>query len=146
MKISKVKQVQGSGTYDSKFGLLYKFEYLMEDGTVLTANHKTADGNFKIGETVEYEIKGSNDYGSWGKVGKPQEEQQTNNYKKMNTKGNNASFALSYAKDLCVGGVIKPEQILTIASKFNTWLDNPTEVTTSKKAPEPVTADNDLPF
>lgn len=74
MKTSKVTAVTANGTYDSKFGLLYKFEYKFEDGQVLNANHKTQDGNYAVGEEVEYEVKGSNDYGSWGKVSRPQTE------------------------------------------------------------------------
>lgn len=74
MKTSKVKAVQANGTYESKFGLLYKYEYTMEDGTTLTANHKTEGGNFQVGEDVEYEVKGTNDYGSWGKVTRPSED------------------------------------------------------------------------
>ena len=44
MKISKVKSVQPNGTWDSQYGTLYKFEYVMEDGAVVNANHKTQDG------------------------------------------------------------------------------------------------------
>jgi len=145
MKTSKVKQVQGSGTYDSMYGLLYKFEYLFEDGTVLTANHKTQDGNFKIGDEVEYEIKGTNDYGSWGKVGKPQEEANGKTYSKS-SKGNNASFALSYAKDLCVGGQIKIGDVLSYATKFNQWLDNPTSEPVKTTVNKPQEIPSDLPF
>lgn len=75
---TKVKSVQANGTYQSKFGLLYKFDYEFEDGKSLSANHKTQEGNFKPGDEVEYEIKGSNDYGSWGSVSKPKEEFKKN--------------------------------------------------------------------
>lgn len=66
-----VTAVQGAGTFESKFGLLYKYEYTFADGVTLTANHKKEGGNFNVGDEVEYEIKGKNDYGSWGKVTKP---------------------------------------------------------------------------
>ena len=69
--ISKVKEVSPNGTWDSPNGTLYKFDYLMDDGAELTANHKSPSCPFKAGDEVEYEIKGSNSYGSWGKVGKP---------------------------------------------------------------------------
>lgn len=68
--ISTVKEVQPNGTWDSPNGTLYKFAYLMEDGTEVTANHKSASCPFKAGDEVEYEVKGSNSFGSWGKVGK----------------------------------------------------------------------------
>jgi len=71
MTISKVKSVQASGTFDGKHGTLYKFEYTMEDDKTLTANHKSGDNYFKIGQEVDYEIKGTNDYGAWGTVKKP---------------------------------------------------------------------------
>jgi len=72
--ITKVKSVQANGTYDSDYGTLYKFEYEMEDGTILTANHKAEGGNFKTGEEVEYEVKGESSYGKYGKVSKPQDQ------------------------------------------------------------------------
>ena len=48
--VSKVKSVTGSGTFESPHGSdlgdgktgFFKFEYTMEDGTTLTANHKQA--------------------------------------------------------------------------------------------------------
>ena len=67
--ISKVKSVQGSGTYENDYGTFYKFEYEMEDGTSLSANHK-GQTPFPVGAEVEYEIRGTNEYGSYGAVKK----------------------------------------------------------------------------
>jgi hypothetical protein len=80
IKTSKVKAVQGAGTFESQYGEdlgngkkgFYKFEYTMEDGTTLTANHKTQTP-FGIGEEVEYKITKSDNYGNKGKVYKPSE-------------------------------------------------------------------------
>jgi len=69
--ISTIKEIQGNGTYESPHGLLYKFLYTMDDGTELSANHKSQKCPFKIGDEVEYLVNGSNSYGSWGKVSKP---------------------------------------------------------------------------
>lgn len=86
MALTKVKGVQASGSFENQYGsvqdnpelpnhgktLLYKFEYVMEDGTVITANHKFPEGNFKQGDSVEYEIKKDDpQYGKSGKVTKP---------------------------------------------------------------------------
>lgn len=88
MKTSTVKAVTANGTYDSDYGVpynpedpnskkgFYKFEYEMSDGTILTANHKNTVP-FDIGAEVEYEIKGTNDYGSWGTVKKPENDSKT---------------------------------------------------------------------
>mgnify|MGYP000005821609 CR=1 FL=1 len=71
--ISKVKSVHPKNeTYQSPNGLLYKFNYEMEDGAKLSANHKTEQCPFKAGDEVDYHIKGSNNYGSWGSVKKPE--------------------------------------------------------------------------
>jgi hypothetical protein len=71
--ISKVKAVNPKNeTYQSPNGLLYKFNYEMEDGAKLVANHKTEQCPFGVGDEVDYHIKGSNSYGSWGTVKKPE--------------------------------------------------------------------------
>lgn len=75
MNTSKVKAVQGAGTYDSQYGTLYKFDYTMEDGTTLSANHKSQNP-LPVGTEVDYEIRGTNDYGSYGKVSKHKEQYQ----------------------------------------------------------------------
>lgn len=73
MAISKVKNVQGNGDWESQYGKMYSFEYEFEDGVTLKANHKSPDGAFKIGDEVEYTVTKENEYGKLGKVSKPQE-------------------------------------------------------------------------
>lgn len=70
-KESKILSVQSNGTYQPNGGdLLFKFEYQFEDGTCLVANHKTEQCPFNIGDTAEYEVRGSNHKGTWGAVRK----------------------------------------------------------------------------
>lgn len=69
---SIVKSVQANGTSDSPHGTLYNFNYEFEDGVSLGARHKTVTGSFAKGIQVEYEIKGSNNYGNYGAVKKPE--------------------------------------------------------------------------
>lgn len=84
--ITKVKSVQASGSFENAYGaiqdnaelpnhgkkLLYKFEYVMEDGVVITANHKTTTSPFQAGSDVEYEVKKDDpEYGKSGTVKKP---------------------------------------------------------------------------
>ena len=76
MTLSKVKGVQPSGSFDMEINgntvTLYKFEYVFEDGIVLTANHKTTTPPFPEGTEVEYEItKKHAEHGMSGKVKKP---------------------------------------------------------------------------
>ncbi len=84
-KISKVKDVQGNGTYDSQYGLLYKYTYTMDDGTCLVANHKKQQP-LEVGSDIVYEIKGSSDFGDYGTVKRLPSESQYDNY---NTKFSN---------------------------------------------------------
>lgn len=62
MKTSNIKSVQGNGTWDSPHGLLYKFEYEMENGDVGGANHKTKEPKYKVGEEVTYEVVTKGDF------------------------------------------------------------------------------------
>lgn len=135
-KISKVKTVFANGTFKSQYGVdlgngekgFFKFDYEFEDGTSLAANHKENPAPFKVGDTVEYKVKGSNDYGSYGTVGKPQEQPQQQSYSGGQKSNQNASFALSYAKDWCLGlhhaGDTKTaNDVLDTANIFKDWLD-----------------------
>lgn len=126
MKTSKVKNVQGAGTWESQHGLMFKFDYEFEDGTVMQAMHKS-ENHFNIGDEVEYEVKRENEFGKSGKVSKPQQ----NNFQGGGFKGktgSNASFALSYAKDvagfnIAQGGTFTSKQIIQVADEFLKWLN-----------------------
>lgn len=100
MKTSKIKAIQANGTYKSNYGLLYKFEYELEDGTVINANHKTLQSPFNDGDEVEYEIKGTKDGFTWGTVKKPQEQTKDDSY----VKGIEVGHAINNAVNmLCAG-------------------------------------------
>ena len=71
--LRKVASIQGAGTYESKNGLLYKFDYTFEDGSSINANHKTQQAPFKAGDEVVVEERGRKDDFVWGAVRKRQE-------------------------------------------------------------------------
>ena len=136
-KISKVKQVQGAGTFEHSKGVdlgngklgFFKFEYTFEDGTVMVANHKSNQG-FDIGSEVEYEVLRDNDFGKSGKVSKPQQGDYRPNQSFKSSKQSQASFALSYAKDIyCTYDVHDNpsdiiENVTAIADGLLEWLNN----------------------
>ena len=69
---AKIKNVQGNGNWESKYGLLYSFEIELSDGVIGTANGKTPEYRFKVGDEVEYEISGKSPKGvSNLKISKP---------------------------------------------------------------------------
>lgn len=155
MSLSKVKSVQSTGSFENDYGapnengkkLLYKFEYEMEDGTIITANHKTTESPFPAGTEVEYEVKKTHpEYGKSGTVKKP----DSGNYSQSNGSkggvGANRSFALSYAKDVLVASYMTPngevlvlstEQMFGLAEKMHQWLED------KKEEPKPVTEEKE---
>ena len=72
--LRKVASIQGAGTYNGQKGLLYRFEYTFDDGSTISANHKTQEPPFKAGDEVVVEERGRKDDGfAWGAVRKRQE-------------------------------------------------------------------------
>lgn len=115
MAFSKVKQSKPNGNWKNDKGLFYSFKYQFEDGVQGFANHKQ-DKAKPNGTSVEYnltkDIKGNNrisfvTQNSFGATSK-----------------SNASFALSYAKDLVISDKVKIEDIILTAEKLNNWLNN----------------------
>ena len=68
---SVVAKVTANGVDKHASGLLYKYEYEMQDGTVLSARHKSEHNKLPEGEDAVYVIRGRNDYGQYGGVQKP---------------------------------------------------------------------------
>lgn len=161
MKLSKVKSVQGAGTYDHpQYGTFYKYEYTMETGETFVANHKSQKP-FNAGDQVEYEIKGTNDHGSWGKISKPKEEWKKKGGGdligiKVGHALNCASVLLSGTKYIGDREQIKKaaKMIYEISEELNAELskeDKPKPETKPAEKPQPappaeVYADDDLPF
>jgi len=92
MNTSTVKTVVPKGSFENEYGalqdnselplhgkkLLYKFEYTMENGITLTANHKTNTSPFPAGSPVDYEVTKEDDkHGKSGKVKKPEQAQHS---------------------------------------------------------------------
>lgn len=136
MSLSKVKSCQGAGDWSNEHGTFYKFEYTMEDGQALTASHKKQEG-FAIGSEVEYEIKGTNEHGSYGSVKKP----DTGNYQNNASKGvgddsarqlmivrqSSLKCALELIRHNAIGNdkQIKADDVEELAGRFTAWVMNP---------------------
>ena len=145
---SKVKDVQGAGTWESQHGTLYSFEYNMEDGTVLKANHKSPDAALAAGDEVFYTVTKENNFGKQGKVSRTSRDafnggggsqQSSNSPAKSYTPpasaaDKNRAFALSYAKDIAVAHAASGvtgygsndqliEELFLNADKMVAWLN-----------------------
>ena len=131
---ANVQSVEAKGTYDSKYGLMYKYEVHIGEhvGEYSSKKYATKEAEgfpFVIGIEVEYEfvdgqypkIKTISNFSGGGYSGKKA--------------GGNASFALSYAKDVLVAdwvsttkekatGTLTTEDMFNLADKMVKWIND----------------------
>ena len=139
IKKSTVKSVQASGTWEGKFGLMYKNEVEMENGDICEYSSKSQDQDkFIEGQETEYEFIG----GQFPKV-KPvynKPEFVSNGATKVNPDVQKLivrQSSLKAAVDYCGDNSESPEECIAIADKFVAWVMN-------EKPNEE--SNNDLPF
>ena len=135
IKKSKVKSVQANGTWEGKFGMMYKFEVEFENEDFGEYSSKTQDQNkFVIGQEMEYEFID----GHFPKV-KPVYQKPdfvsngvSGSYKKDDTvqKLIVKQSSLKAAVDYCSGGNCSTSDVLKVAQEFSDWVmenKNPNE-------------------
>ena len=127
IKKSKVTNVQNNGTWEGKFGLMYKFEIDFQNDDCGEYSSKSKDQNkFVIGEEVEYEFID----GKFPKV-KPVYQKPdfasngfSGGYKKDDTvqKMIVKQSSLKSAVDYCSGGNCSTSDVLKLAQEFVDWV------------------------
>ena len=117
MTTSKVTKVVNSKPYNGQNGTVYYHLLQMDNGDKINIGKKK---ELSVGDEITYEITetGQQEYNK----AKSAQKEFTGGFSGK-SKGGNGSFALSYAKDLVIGGVIDIKDILTTAERFKTWLD-----------------------
>jgi len=125
-KNSVVKSVQSTGTWDGKFGLMYKFEVEMDNGDVGQYMSKQKDQTkFTKGSQVDYEyhpgdypkIKPVNTFQQNGSF-TPQKTGRTDDVQKMIVK----QSSLKAAVDYCKGDTCSTRDIIDYAEEFYQWV------------------------
>lgn len=128
-----VKSVIPKGTYESQYGTMYKYEISIGEhtGEYSSKKYQTKDAEgfpFVIDSEVEYEYTPHEKY---PKIKPAQSGNYNGGHKKNN--GGNASFSMSYAKDVLVASYmtskdeIKPittDQMFALADKMTKWLND----------------------
>ena len=125
-KNSKVTKVTPNGTWDSQYGLKYKFEIEMENGDLGEYNSKTKEQTkFVVDQVVDYEFKD----GQFPKINPV----YANNF----SGGGGGSFkkndavqeyiikqsSLKCAVDLCIAqGIYSHEDIINRATALTDWV------------------------
>lgn len=133
----KILEIKGTGSWESQqYGTMYIYMIKLQTMSDLefegeaNAKSKTVEGlPYKVGEEVEFEhTESGNQYPDKLKIKKEDSNYSGGGGK---AKGNNRSFALSYAKDLAVARMkhdtnvhTDTESIIKQADKFVTWLDS----------------------
>ena len=155
IKKSTVKSVQANGTWEGKFGMMYKFEVEFENEDFGEYSSKTQDQTkFVIGQEMEYEyidghfpkvkpVYQKPDFASNGFSGGYKKD---DNVQKMIVK----QSSLKSAVDYCSGGNCSTSDVLKVAQEFVDWVmekkDEPKQ-TSVKTHFENMEKDiNDLPF
>ena len=124
IKKSKVTSVQNNGTWEGKFGMMYKFEVEFEDGNAGEYSSKSQDQNkFVIGEEMEYEFTD----GHFPKVKPVYQQTQSfsgGSYKKDDTvqKMIVKQSSLKSAVDYCSKGNCSPSDVVKVAQEFVDWV------------------------
>jgi len=130
----KILEIDPTGSWEGQHGTMHTYSIKLEmmDGLTIRGEANAKSNNvedlpYKVGEEVEFEHEEAANPAHPDKLKIKKEGQSS--YSGSKAKGNNRSFALSYAKDIAValigqGGKIKKSEIIEIADTFVTWLDS----------------------
>tara|TARA_R100001463_G_scaffold126230_1_gene183841 strand:+ start:51 stop:542 length:492 start_codon:yes stop_codon:yes gene_type:complete len=163
MKNSKVTSVQPNGTWDGKYGLMYKFEISFENGDVGEYSSKNKEQNkFIIGQQTDYEYTD----GKFPKVKpvyiKPDNFNKSNNYTSSNSSNDNRQLLIvrqsSITRAIEFMNLMNPTKftreqlrqiILEEAEVFEKWVmrsDMQNKVDMIKKSFDAEVKNDDIPF
>ena len=121
-KTSKVTNVAGSGTWEGKYGIMYKFEVSFENGDAGQYLSKSQDQTkFKVGQEANYTIEAKEFNGQTFYTVKPVMQQQFGNkpsYQKdpETEKRITRMSVLKVAGDLVINGEVKLHDLTKVAS------------------------------
>ena len=146
MKTSKIKNIQGSGTFKE----LYVFELQLENGDNGKIYKKSQESGVKVGDEITYTI---NEKGS---IKIQREEYQKQSYSNKQSVDVQSSIikqsSLKAAVELCsayvkVGNTVSSSDVLRIADTFTNWVNGAnTEVVKQAEKVLAQVDNTDLPF
>ena len=138
VKTSKVTSAQANGTWEGKYGIMYKHEIAFDNGDAGEYSSKSADQNkFVVGQETEYEFID----GKFPKV-KPVNNFQQGGYATVKQGDNREKSivkqsSLKCATDFVIANGGDEARVIEIADMFTTW------VLEDKK---PTPAPQEMPF
>ena len=125
MKQGIVRSIQGNGTWEGKYGLMYQYEMSMDNGDTgqySSKNYTTPEAlPFKVGDEIYYEFQG----GNYPQIKRPSKENPANKpaYNKSfggkrDDIGQIVGTSMAYAKDLVCAGKLDFDQIAPATEKL----------------------------
>ena len=131
MKNSKIESIELKSDFETKFGTMYSHHIKFENGDEGQINTKTSEPNFKVGDSMDYEIT-ETQYGfkvkraymqnnSGGGFNQPNPDRDARICRQ-----NALTNAVSYY-NTCSGitnEVATPKEIIELAEEFSNWTCN----------------------
>jgi len=156
-KVSKVTNVVGNGTWESKYGTMYRFEVSFENGDTGDYNSKSQDQqNFVVGAEAKYEITSKEINGRTFHNVKPVRDVPIASFGGGSTPNPNKDkkiarmSILKCVTDLVINDHIKFDQMLAYAKFYEKYVEDGTDVFTEmyakKEEEKQVQQQSDLPF
>ena len=153
---SKPINVQGNGTWESKFGLMYQFDIEMEDGNLgqySSSKYQDKDSDdfpFKVGTEVEYEFT---PHDKFPKIKLPKKDFNGSFGKKDDVQLMIVrQSSLKCATDVLTHNTdkVKADDVIKLAEYFTDWVMKPEIKPEPKPEPKPIAVselqESDLPF
>lgn len=152
-KSNKVKNITGNGTWESKYGMLFKFEVEFDNGDIGEYNSKSKDQNkFIIGQIANYDITSRESNGNTYYTIKPVSPQQPayNAPKDLETSKKIARMSvLKCVTDLVIADHIKFDKLFEYAQLFEAYVEqgiNPFDMMQSDNHNKTMQQGDALPF
>lgn len=119
-----IKDVKFHKEYKSKYGMLYSHKVYYEDRWAFYSSKKKEQDKFIKGQEAEFtEDKVQGEYGPYYVI-KPVSNNYNSNFGKAlkREQSRYSGFAMSYAKDMVVAGIISKDYIFQYADDMFTWM------------------------
>ena len=147
IKKSKVTSAQPNGTWEGKFGLMYKSEISFENGDAGEYSSKTREQDkFVVGKETEYEFIGGNFPKVKPVYQKPQSFggggfKKDDSVQKMIVKQSSLKAAVDFCNEGC-----SVEDVIKVAQKFSDWVMQEDSKQSNKVSEITNGSVDDLPF
>jgi hypothetical protein len=147
IKKSKVTSAQPNGTWEGKFGLMYKSEISFENGDAGEYSSKTREQDkFVVGQETEYEFIGGNFPKVKPVYQKPQSFggggfKKDDKVQKMIVKQSSLKAAVDFCNEGC-----SVEDVIKVAQKFSDWVMQEDSKQSNKVSEITNGSVDDLPF